>query len=94
MNQRKPKLDANRIPYAIVSIDKLIEIAERLVVLEREVKKLSQVDAEAQIIELLVPHISDFIDGKIFIRAQGENGEIYRAEIHTVGSIEKDQEYN
>jgi hypothetical protein len=52
------------------------------------------VDHEANIIELLVPHISDFENGKIFIRAQGENGEIYRAEIQTVGEIEKDSEYN
>ena len=58
MKQRKPKLDANRIPYAVVSVDKLIEIAERIVVLEKEVENLSKTVAgtESQIIEILVPH--------------------------------------
>lgn len=95
MKQRKPKLDANRIPYAIVSVDKLIEIAERIVTLEGEIKNLKEIvgNTESQTIELLVPHISDFRDGKIFIRAQGEDGAIYRAEVQTLGGIGVDPEY-
>jgi hypothetical protein len=93
VRQIKPALDSHRIPYAIVSVDKLIEIAERIVLLEQQVKKLSAVDHEGDTIELLVPHISDFRDGKIFVRAQAEDGTIYRAEIQTIGAIEKDPEY-
>ncbi|HEY4761488.1 MAG TPA: hypothetical protein VIH42_12980 [Thermoguttaceae bacterium] len=95
MKQRKPKLDSNRIPYAVVSIDKLIEIAERIVKLESEVEHLKQTagNTESQMIELLVPHISDFRDGKVFIRAQGEDGAIYRAEVQIVGAVGVDPEY-
>ena len=96
MKQRKPKLDSNRIPYAVISVDKLIEIAERIVTLERQVKNLEQSvgNIESQIIEALVPHISDFRGGKIFIRAQGENGAIHCAEVQIVGPIGIDPEYN
>ena len=53
MKQRKPRLDHNRIPYAVVSVDKLIEIAERIVSLESEVAKLRALSntVESQIIE-------------------------------------------
>jgi hypothetical protein len=88
--QPKPALDSTRIPYAIVSVDKLIEIAERILKLEQIVAKLSAVDHEANTIELLVPHISDFRDGKIFVRAQGEDGTIYRVQVATIGEIERD----
>jgi hypothetical protein len=92
--ERKPRLDQNRIPYAVVSIDKLIEIAERVVTLERKVKSLLEVDHEGRMIEILVPHISDFRDGKIFVRAQAEDGVIYRAEVQIVGTAEKDPEHS
>ena len=95
MKQRKPRLDHNRIPYAVVSVDKLIEIAERIVALESEVAKLRALSntVESQIIECIVPHISSFQDGKIFVRAEGEDGKIHRAEVVTIGKIEEDPEY-
>lgn len=94
MKSIRPKLEENRIPYAIVSVDKLIEMAERLVTLEKKVEKLSSVDHESNMIEILVPHISDFRDGKIFVRAESEEGVIYRAEVKLVDIPYKDPEHN
>ena len=91
---KKTRLESSRIPYAVISVDKLIEIAERIVTLERKVKTLNEIDHESEMIDLIVPHISDFRDGKIFVRAQDEHGVIYRVEIQTAGIIEKDPEHN
>jgi hypothetical protein len=89
--KRKPRLEHSRIPYAILSVDKLIEVAERIVELEHRVKKLEQApDMESVAIENLVPHISDFHDEKVFVRAQAKDGKMYRIQVSTIGEAEED----
>ena len=95
MTKHKLKLDVERIPYAVVSVDKLIEIAERMAIIEmelRELKKnmLSEQGIESIVIDHIVPHVADYRDNKLFVRGMEEDGSIYLIEVPFVGEPEID----
>lgn len=97
--KRKPKLaqKQNYIQYAIVSVDKLIEVAERVVALEhemRDVKKsmLTEGDVQTIAVEMVLPHISDYRDGKLIVRGMEEDGTMYKLHVQTIGEPEIDLE--
>lgn len=85
----KVRLTAKTIPYAIVSVDKLIDLAERLVKLEAQVATLSvsavNQDAAATIaINEIAEYIGEVEDGeggkRFYIRGLGD-GKSFRCQL-------------
>lgn len=97
--KRKPKLaqKLNYVQYAMVSVDKLIEVAERIVTLEHEVQALkksmlTEGDVQTIAIEMVLPHISDYRDGHLIVRGMEEDGTMYKLNVPFTGEPEIDPE--